>query len=74
MADDDDAYAVPLSDYYDGEQSLLRVSEYGGDSAKGGLDSTETLTFVCYEASSKDSDCVQVHGPLRERRRDVDER
>lgn len=34
LADDDDAYAVPLSDYYDGEQSLLRVSGYGGDSEK----------------------------------------
>lgn len=74
LADGNDAYTVPLSYHYDGERLLLRVSEHDDDSEKGRfIEATETATFVCYEASTKESWSVHVRGPLREWRADVDE-
>ena len=74
LANDDDAYAVPLSYHYDGDRLLLRVSEHDGDGEKGRfLETTDTATFVCYEASTDESWSVHVRGPIRRWERDVDE-
>ncbi|WP_435072883.1 pyridoxamine 5'-phosphate oxidase family protein [Halorubrum sp. HHNYT27] len=74
LADGDDSYAVPLSYHYDGKRLLLRVSKHDDDSEKGKyIETTETATFVCYEDSATGSWSVQVRGPLRVWREDVDE-
>ena len=74
LADGNDAYTVPLSYHYDGERLLLRVSEHDDDSEKWRfIEATETATFVCYEGSATESWSVQVRGPIREWRADVDE-
>ena len=74
LADGDDAYAIPLSYHYDGERFLLRVSEHGHDSEKGRfLETTDTATFVCYEASTGESWSILVRGPIEESQTDVDE-
>ena len=74
LANGDDAYAVPLSYHYDGDRLLLRVSEHDGDGEKGRfLETTDTATFVCYEASTDESWSVHVRGPIRRWERTVDE-
>lgn len=74
LADDDDAYAIPLSYHYDGERFLLRVSEHGDDSEKGRfLETTGRATFVCYEASTSESWSIHVRGPIETWRSDIDE-
>jgi nitroimidazol reductase NimA-like FMN-containing flavoprotein (pyridoxamine 5'-phosphate oxidase superfamily) len=74
LANDNDAYAIPLSYHYDGDQFLLRVSEHDDDSEKGRfLETTETATFVCYEASTNESWSIHVRGPIQKSNRDIDE-
>jgi hypothetical protein len=74
LANDNDAYVVPLSYHYDGEQFLIRVSEHDDESEKGRfLETTETATFVCYEATTKESWSIHVRGPLQKWDGDVDE-
>jgi nitroimidazol reductase NimA-like FMN-containing flavoprotein (pyridoxamine 5'-phosphate oxidase superfamily) len=74
LAANDEAYAIPLSYHYDGDRLLLRVSEHDDDSEKGKfLGTTETATFVCYEASTSESWSIHVRGPIRRWRGDVDE-
>jgi nitroimidazol reductase NimA-like FMN-containing flavoprotein (pyridoxamine 5'-phosphate oxidase superfamily) len=74
LANGDDAYAVPLSYHYDGDRLLLRVSDHDGDGEKGRfLETTDTATFVCYEASTDESWSVHVRGPIRRWERTVDE-
>jgi nitroimidazol reductase NimA-like FMN-containing flavoprotein (pyridoxamine 5'-phosphate oxidase superfamily) len=74
LADDNDAYAIPLSYHYDGDRFLLRVSEHDHDSEKGRfLQTTDTATFVCYEASTDESWSIHVRGPIQKREEDVDE-
>ncbi|SMO61579.1 pyridoxamine 5'-phosphate oxidase family protein [Halorubrum cibi] len=74
LANDGDAYAIPLSYHYDGDRLLLRVSEHDDESEKGRfLETTETATFVCYEASTNESWSIHVRGPIREWKTDVDE-
>ncbi|QWC18865.1 pyridoxamine 5'-phosphate oxidase family protein [Halorubrum sp. 2020YC2] len=74
LANADDAYAVPLSYHYDGDRLLLRVSGHDGDGEKGRfLETTDTATFVCYEASADESWSVHVRGPVRRWERTVDE-
>lgn len=73
LADGDDAYAVPLSYDYDGDRILLRVSA-NDDGEKGRfLATTDTATFVCYAASTRESWSIQIRGSLRKRDDDVDE-
>jgi nitroimidazol reductase NimA-like FMN-containing flavoprotein (pyridoxamine 5'-phosphate oxidase superfamily) len=74
LADGNDAYAVPLSYHYDGDRFLLRVSEHDDSEKERFIETTETATFVCYEASTAESWSVHVRGPLREWRADVDEK
>lgn len=74
LAEGDEAYAIPLSYHYDGDRLLLRVSEHDGDSEKGRfLETTETATFVCYEASTSESWSIHVRGAIRKWEGDVDE-
>jgi len=74
LAGDNDAYAIPLSCHYDGDRFLLRVSEHDDDSEKDEfLKTTETATFVCYEASTKESWSIHVRGPIQRWEGDVDE-
>ncbi|MFC5136339.1 MULTISPECIES: pyridoxamine 5'-phosphate oxidase family protein [Haloferacaceae] len=74
LADGNDAYAIPLSYHYDGDRFLLRVSEHDADSEKGRfLETTETATFVCYDASTNESWSIHLRGPIREWEGDADE-
>lgn len=74
LADGDDAYAIPISYYYDTGRLVLRVS---GDQAAGDkqrfLATTATATFVCYQADANDSWSILVRGPIQEFTVDVDE-
>jgi len=74
LASDSDAYAIPLSYHYDGDRFLVRVSEHDGDSTKGRfLETTETATFVCYQASTDESWSIHVRGRIEPWHGDVDE-
>lgn len=74
LADGNDAYALPLSYHYDGERLLLRVSDRDGDSEKGTyLETTDTATFVVYDASTDDSWSILVRGSVDERMPTIDE-
>ncbi|WP_096388851.1 pyridoxamine 5'-phosphate oxidase family protein [Halopenitus persicus] len=74
LADGDDAYATPISYHYDGEQFLLRVSDHDQEAEKTSyLETTDTATFVCYEAATDDSWSIHVRGPVRKREEDIDE-
>ncbi|GAA0526754.1 hypothetical protein SAMN04488066_10257 [Halorubrum aquaticum] len=74
LANDSDAYAIPLSYHYDGDRFLLRVSEPDDESEKERfLETTETATFVCYEASTRESWSIHIRGPVQKWKTDVDE-
>jgi nitroimidazol reductase NimA-like FMN-containing flavoprotein (pyridoxamine 5'-phosphate oxidase superfamily) len=71
LADEGDAYAVPLSYHYDGERLLLRVSHHDDEAEKRDyLETTNTATFVVFDADGDSSWSIVVRGPVRE----VDER
>lgn len=75
LADDSDAYAITLSYHYDGDRFLLRVSEHEDESEKRRfLETTDTATFVCYEASTNESWSIHVRGPIQKWESDVDEK
>jgi hypothetical protein len=67
LADANDAYAIPLSYHYDGDRLLLRVSSHddGGEKMQF-LETTQTATFVRYEASTNESWSIHVRGPVGE--------
>ncbi|MFT4882855.1 MAG: nitroimidazol reductase NimA-like FMN-containing flavoprotein [Natronomonas sp.] len=73
LASDDDAYAVPLSYHYDGMRLLLRVSHYDDSEKRQYLETTDTATFVCFDASTSDSWSIHVSGPIEPWDGDVDE-
>ena len=74
LADDGDAYAIPLSYHYDGERVLLRVSTHDeGATKKRYLETTGTATFVRYEATDEGSWSVLIRGPVHEWSGSVDE-
>ncbi|AUX08868.1 FMN-binding domain protein [Halalkaliarchaeum desulfuricum] len=78
LADGDDAYAIPLSYHYDGDRFLLRVGESGVDDSEEGekmrfLETTDTATFVCYDASSEESWSILVRGSLHEWQTELDD-
>ena len=65
LADDNDAYAVPLSYHYDGERLRFRVSTHDADEEKRRfLETTDTATFVCYDATTEGSWSVIVRGAV----------
>lgn len=74
LADGDDAYAVPLSYHYDGDRILLRVSSQGDGGEKTRfLETTDTATFVRYDASNSDSWSIHIQGAIHPWSEDVDE-
>ena len=74
LARDNEAYAIPLSYHYDGNRFLLGVSEHEEESEKSRfLETTETATFVCYEASTNQSWSIHVRGPVETWEGDIDE-
>ncbi|MFB6169837.1 MAG: pyridoxamine 5'-phosphate oxidase family protein [Haloarculaceae archaeon] len=64
LADGDDAYALPLSHHYDGDRLLLRVSVHEHAEKVRYLETTDTATFVCYDATEEGSWSVHVRGPI----------
>ncbi len=74
LAADNDAYALPLSYHYDGERLLLRVSDHDDDATKRQfLETTDTATFVCYDATTETSWSILLRGSVEEWDGDVDE-
>lgn len=74
LANENDAYATPLSYHYDGDRLLLRVSGHESESEKQRfLETTDTATFVCYGASGDESWSIHVRGPVRKWEGSVDE-
>jgi hypothetical protein len=74
LADADEAYALPLSYHYDGNRVLLRVSVSDSQREKGRfIESTETATFVCYDASETGSWSILLRGPVERWAGDVDD-
>jgi nitroimidazol reductase NimA-like FMN-containing flavoprotein (pyridoxamine 5'-phosphate oxidase superfamily) len=74
LADADESYAVPLSYDYDGERLLIRVSDSDDQREKRRfIETTETATFVCYEASDAASWSILVRGPLERWEGEADE-
>lgn len=73
LADDSDAYAVPLSYHYDGDQFLLRVSGHDGAAEKRRyIETTDVASFVCFDASSASSWSIQIRGSIEPWSSDVD--
>jgi hypothetical protein len=65
LADDDEAYAVPLSYHYDGDRLLLRVSTHDDGAEKHRfLETTGTATLVLYADAPEESWSVHVRGPV----------
>jgi hypothetical protein len=74
LADDGEAYAIPLNYHYDGDRLLLRVSTHGELAAKERfLRATDTATLVCHEVDEDGSWSILVRGPVREWAETVDE-
>lgn len=73
LADGDESYAIPLSYHYDGDRFLLRVSENREGEKQRFLETTDTATFVCYEASTDESWSILVRGTLHEWTKEVDD-
>lgn len=74
LADRNDAYALPLSYHYDGENLLLRISEHDSESEKlHYLETTESALFLCYEGTPTESWSIQIRGPIHRYQGDIDE-
>lgn len=54
LADEGDAYAVPLAHYYDGESLYFRLGETDGSTKMAFLESTGTACYVLYGAEPTD--------------------
>jgi uncharacterized protein len=64
LARDGDAYAIPVSFYYDGERLLLRFGvEEGGDKMSF-VEGTGTASFVVYETAGDESWSILVQGHI----------
>jgi hypothetical protein len=67
LADDGDAYAIPVGYYYDGERLVVRLGERDDSTKMDYLETTERATLVVYEKESEQSSwSVMVRGSLRE--------
>lgn len=66
LAKGNDAYAVPLSYFYDGSLLYIRVSEEPDSTKQGFIDHTETAAFTVYEVQNEeDSWSVLIRGTIR---------
>lgn len=54
LADGNDAYAVPLAHYYDGERIYFRLGETEGSRKRAFWETTETACYVLYGAEPTD--------------------
>ncbi|MEF8799605.1 MAG: pyridoxamine 5'-phosphate oxidase family protein [Halolamina sp.] len=50
LADDSDAYAIPVAHYYDGEDLFFRFGLTEGSRKRDYWDATETVSYVIYGA------------------------
>ncbi|WP_135824077.1 pyridoxamine 5'-phosphate oxidase family protein [Halorussus ruber] len=67
LADDGDAYAIPVGYHYDGERLVVRLGERDDSTKMDYLETTERATLVLYEKESERSSwSVMVRGSLRE--------
>ena len=66
LADDGDAYAVPVSFRYDGGRLLLRLTDDGDSEKLAFARATEHATFVAFGQDGTDSWSVLARGPLVE--------
>ncbi|WP_418280242.1 pyridoxamine 5'-phosphate oxidase family protein [Halorubrum sp. DTA98] len=66
LASDDDAYAVPVSYFYDGTSVFVRLGEGGDESRKMAfVESTDEACFVVFDVEDEESWSVLVRGTLR---------
>lgn len=67
LATDGDAYAVPLSFFYDGTSVYFRLGDDGDASRKiASAESTDEACFVVYDVENGDESwSVVVRGPIR---------
>lgn len=54
LADDSDAYAIPLAHYYDGDEIYFRLGITEGDKKRELWETTETACYVIYDAEPTD--------------------
>lgn len=73
LATEDDAYGVPLNYHYDGDRFLIRMSEHDHAEKSRYLETTDTATFVCFEATPESSWSVLIRGPIERWSGDADE-
>ncbi|MFC7079660.1 pyridoxamine 5'-phosphate oxidase family protein [Halorussus caseinilyticus] len=67
LADEGDAYAVPVGYHYDGERLVVRLGERDDSTKMDYLETTTTATLVVYEKEGEQSSwSVLVRGTLRE--------
>ena len=66
LAQDDDAYAVPVNYLYDDSRLLVRVSDEPESTKMAYAESTETATFIIYEMDEAgNSWSVMIRGEIR---------
>ncbi|MEF8840662.1 MAG: pyridoxamine 5'-phosphate oxidase family protein [Haloarculaceae archaeon] len=66
LADDGDAYAVPVSFRYDDGRLLLRLTDDGDSEKLAFARATDSATFVAFGSDGNDSWSVLARGPLVE--------
>lgn len=67
LADDGNAYAVPVSFHYDDGRLFLRMADDGSSKKLELLDSTARATFLVFDAEGEDDSwSVLIRGPVRE--------
>ncbi len=64
LARDGDAYALPVSFHYDGERILLRFGVEEGSEKVSFVETTDTASFVVYEATGEESWSILAQGSL----------
>lgn len=64
LARDGDAYSLPVSFSYDGEKILLRFGVEEGGEKVSFVETTDTASFVVYEATGEESWSILVQGRL----------
>jgi nitroimidazol reductase NimA-like FMN-containing flavoprotein (pyridoxamine 5'-phosphate oxidase superfamily) len=73
LARDGDAYAIPVSFYYDGERLLFRFGVEEGSEKVSFMEGTDTASFVIYEAVGDESWSILVRGHLEPASESIDD-
>lgn len=66
LADEGDAYAVPITFRYEGGRFLLRMTDDGHSEKLAYVEATDSATFVAFGQDGNDSWSVLARGPLVE--------